>query len=212
MRSLHVPVCFAGLAALASPLAQTAQAQMSPNGWIIKVRDPILAPVGHPSGLPQSTVIEVCAKFDADLYHAFAGGAFDFLSGETSAPSDWSGNVLIAPFNPIGTNPGTLSAGGDGATGIVAGQVFFPPLIIADTSNPALVWSITYTASDFTERFIDLETLTRRFDAYIGTLGESRTLDVSTLMEGTGRIQIIPAPGALGCLGLAGFALVRRRR
>jgi hypothetical protein len=212
MRRIHTLAAIAGLAALTGPLTQTALAQMSPNGWIIKVRDPILAPVGHPSGLPQSTVIEVCAKFDADLYHAFGAGTFDFLASETSAPSDWSANMLIAPFNVDGTNPGTLSPGGDGATGVTPGQIFFPPLLPADTSNPALVWSITYTASDFTERCIDLETLTTRFDVYIGTLGESRSLDVSMLMEGTGKIQIIPAPGALGCLGLAGLTLVRRRR
>lgn len=212
MRITHTLAAAAGLAALAG-LATTAAAQMSPNGWIIEIQDPILAPAGHSSGLPQSTTVEVYAKFDGDLDYAFAAGLFDFVASEGTLPN-WSFNQRIAPFNAI---PGAIFDGmllPPEVLDVNPGQLHFPPAgIIGLDDNPALVWTIEYTATDFTERFIDLETVTSRFDLYIDeSLPDSRTLDTSMLMEGMGQVQIIPAPGALACLGLAGLTLLRRRR
>lgn len=217
MRCTQPLATVAGLAALAGPLAATAVAQMSPNGWIIKVQDPILAPPGHSSGLPQSTVIEVCAKFDSAEDFAFAAGLFDFVAGEVGTLANWSDNMRVAPFGSIGSviDDGTLTT--TGATGAKPGQAYFPPLVPADFSNPALVWTIKYTATDFRERFIDLDTITdlgRKGFALYEEEGSprSRGVDATLLMEGSGQIQIIPAPGALACLGLAGLVLNRRRR
>lgn len=202
----------AGLAGLSGPMASTAAAQMAPNGWIIEVQDPILGPVG--SGLPQMTTIEVSAKFDSTVDYAFAAGLFDFVASEGSL-ANWSNNQRIAPFDTIaGPFNGVLDPSGTRWEGVNPGQLHFPPAgIIGDPSNPALVWSIKYTATDFTPRFIDLETVTSRFDLYIDAmLPDSRTLDTTLLMEGEGQIQIIPAPGALACLGMAGLAMAYRRR
>jgi uncharacterized protein (TIGR03382 family) len=200
-----------GLAAVAL-VAGAARAQMPAEGWIIDVADPVLAPVGHASGLPQSTVITLRAKFDGATDYAFAAGELDFIAGELGvAGVNWTDNALLSPFDGMGTSAGTLEA--DGASGIIAGQLHFPAAgIFADTSNPVDVWRIEYTATDFTPRFIDLSTLTTRFDVYVDTTGISRTVDPGMLMEGTGRIQIIPAPATAALGALAGLAAVRRRR
>jgi uncharacterized protein (TIGR03382 family) len=202
-----------GAGALALVVAAgAAHGQMAAEGWIIDVQNPVLAPVGHASGLPQSTVITLRAKFDGATDYAFAAGELDFVANELGiAGTNWTANVLIAPFDGTGTSPGVLEA--DGASGIFPGQLHFPTAgIYADTSNPVAVWRIEYTATDFTPRFIDLETLTSRFDVYVDATGISRTVAVGSLMEGTGRIQIIPAPATLALGGLAGLVAVRRRR
>lgn len=222
MRCTQVMAIVAGLAALAGPLGQRAQAQMSPNGWIIKVEHPILAPLGHPSGLPQSTVITVCAKFDSAEDYAFAAGLFDFVASEGMV-TNWSANMRIAPFDAGGAvggpDEGTLMA--RGARGAKPGQVHFPLPggggILGDPSNPAEVWTITYTATDFRERFIDLATITdtglKGFALYEdAATPTSRRIDASLLMEGSGRIQIIPAPGSIAGVGLAWLVIARRRR
>lgn len=208
MQPIEMLTVLAGMAALAGPLAQNTKAQMAPNGWIIEVHDPILAPPGHSSGLPQSTLITIKAKFDSSEYYAFAAGRFDFVASESGG---WSGNSLLAPFDGMGTRPGILSP--TGTTDVITGQMHFPPFTVGDPSNPADVWTIMYTATEFTPRFIDLETLTSRFDLYIAAASaESRPLRTSMLMEGDGRIQIIPAPGSIACVGLAWLVIGRRRR
>lgn len=220
MRSTHILAAAAGLAALAGPLATTAAAQMSPNGWIIQVQDPILAPAGHSSGLPQSTTIEVYAKFDSAVDYAFAAGLFDLVANEHGDLGvTWTDPMRVAPFDfPPGTPADDGRPETNGASRAKPGQLHFPAIgTIGDDSNPALVWTIEYNATDFRSRFIDLETITdpgaKGFalfdDEFAGT---SRRIDASLLMEGMGQIQIIPAPGALACLGLAGLTLVRRRR
>lgn len=219
MRCTQIMATVAGLSALAGPLGQQAQAQMSPNGWIIKVENPILAPAGHPSGLPQSTVITVCAKFDSAEDYAFAAGLFDFVASEGMV-TNWSANMRIAPFDAGGAiggpDEGTLMA--RGARDAKPGQVHFPAGgILGSPSNPAEVWTITYTATDFSERFIDLATATdaglKGFALYEdATTPRSRRIDASLLMEGSGRIQVIPAPGSIACVGLAWLVIGRRRR
>lgn len=211
MRCRQIMATVAGLAALAGPLGQQARAQMAPNGWIITVQDPILGPVG--SGLPQMTTIEVRAKFDSAVDYAFAAGLFDFVASEEGA---WSNNELIGPFDFSGTSPGI--SGPTGATGVTPGQLHFPVASIrGDPSNPALVWSIKYTATEFTPRFIDLDTVTdpgpKGFHLYTDIdRSQSRQVDLSMLMEGSGRFQIIPAPGSIACVGLAWLVIGRRRR
>lgn len=211
MRILHTCGTRTGLAAVAV-VAAAGAASAQVEGWIIDVQDPVLAPVGHASGLPQSTVVTVRAKFDSSTDYAFAAGELDFIANELGiAGTNWTNNVLISPFDGTGTSPGTLEA--DGASDIILGQLHFPTAgIYADTSNPIDVWQIEYTATDFTPRVIDLSTLTSRFDVYIDSTGLSRSVAIGSLMEGTGEIRIIPAPGALALGAVAGLVAVRRRR
>ncbi len=202
-----------GVSALAVVFAgSAAHAQMPAEGWLLDVQDPVLAPVGHASGLPQSTVITLRAKFDDATDYAFAAGELDFIADELGiAGTNWTDNMLIAPFDVDGTYEGDLEP--DGASGILLGQLHFPGAgIFADTSNPVDVWRIEYTATDFTPRVIDLTTLTSRFDVYIDSTGLSRTVDPGSLMEGTGEIRIIPAPATLALGAMAGLVAVRRRR
>jgi len=210
MRSTHILAAAAGLAALASPLTATAADQMSSYGWIIRVQDPVLAPAGHSSGLPQMTTIEVYAKFDDLEHYAFAMGDFDFIASENGiAGVNWIDNTLVAPFD--------LGAAGllqdNGAVNIMPGQLHFPPAIIGDDSNIALVWTINYTATDFTKRAIDFGTLTRQFAVYDDAFTDSLSfVDPVNLWEGEGGFRIIPAPGAAALLGLGGLIASRRRR
>jgi|GEM_PF-1269391 len=210
MRDWNTHGILAVVAAVAA--ASAANAHMPAEGWIIDVHDPVLAPVGHPSGLPQSTVITLRAKFDGATDYAFAAGELGFIASEFgTAGTNWINNVLISPFDPLGTSPGTLEP--DGASAVNPGQLHFPTAgIFADTSNPADVWQIEYTATDFTPRVIDLSTLTNRFDVYIDATGLSRTVAIASLMEGSGRIEIIPAPTTLAIGLMAGLVSVRRRR
>ena len=211
MRVIHTQSVRAGVAAVAV-LAAAGAASAQVEGWIIDVQDPVLAPVGHSSGLPQSTVITVRAKFDGSTDYAFAAGELDFIANEFGiAGTNWTNNALITPFDPLGTSPGTLEP--DGASDITLGQLHFPAAgIYAVTSNPVDVWQIEYTATDFTPRVIDLSTLTDRFDVYIDSTGLSRSVATGSLMEGAGQIRIIPAPGALALAGIAGLVATRRRR
>lgn len=213
MRAVHDHRIGIGIAAVALVAAAgTSSAQMSPTGWIIDVQNPVLAPVGHASGLPQSSVITVRAKFDGATDYAFAAAELDFIADELGiAGTNWTNNVLLPPFDGFGTSAGVLEA--DGASGIFTGQLHFPTGgIYADTSNPVDVWQIEYTATDFTPRVIDLETLTRRFDVYIDATGTSRTVAGASLMEGAGQIRIIPAPASLALAAMGGLVAVRRRR
>ncbi|UYV12348.1 MAG: hypothetical protein NCW75_13735 [Phycisphaera sp.] len=157
------------------------------------------------------TTVEVYAKFDSAVDYAFAAGIYDFIANEAGG---WSDNTLVVPFGPNETSASVSLPGDPDATSATLGQIYFLPAgIFADPTNPALVWTMKFTATEFTPRFIDLETITSRFALYIdGALPDSRSLDTALLMEGSGQIQIIPVPSALACLGLAGLTLVRRRR
>lgn len=189
-------------------------------GWEISVDDPILGPVT--SIYPQSTTITVSAKFDDSVDFAFASGLFDLVGTDPLGPGvagvNWTANGLITPFDFSGTSDGVLT--GTGAVDVQPGQLhapFIPTIGVSD--NPAAVWTITYTATDFSaDRLMPLETNTdpgsKGFWVYESATGStSRQISASLLMEGMGEIRIVPAPASLGLLGLAAGALcVRRRR
>lgn len=198
---------------LAVGLAGTARGQMPNTGWFIDIDNPVLAPVGHASGLPQSATITVIAKFDSSTDYAFAGGGFDFIASELGvAGVNWRNAQLIAPLAGPGTTAGVVEP--FGASGILAGQLHFPPAgIFGDPSNPIAAWQIEYTATDFTPRLIDVETQTTGFFLYIDQAsGASRSVLPGSLMEGLGQLQVIPAPGSLALLALGALAGAPRRR
>lgn len=189
-------------------------------GWEISVADPILGPVT--SAFPQSTTITVSAKFDDSVDHAFASGLFDLVGTDPNGPGtagvNWTANSRITPFDFTGTSDGVLT--GTGATGVLPGQLHFPlGGTYGDTMNPVAVWTIDYTATDFSsDRVMPLVTITspgpKGFWVYESMSGSSsRQIDAGTLMEGSGMIRIVPAPATFGLLGLAAATLcVRRRR
>ncbi|UYV13809.1 MAG: hypothetical protein NCW75_05865 [Phycisphaera sp.] len=161
-----------------------------------------------------STMVFLSAGFDPADY-AIAGVLTDVLA---SAPRDltgaWSDMALIAPMDGPGTAAGAPSGMG-GVSGIIAGQLNFPPAgIYADSTNPIAFWSATFTApADQPGGYVvDLSTSTSRFDVYTdrrSSLSESR---LDGLVEGRGQIWVIPAPAsALVLLGGLGAALCRRR-
>ncbi len=154
-----------------------------------------------------SATVELWASFSASD-HAFAGAGLTASAGE----SGWVAGTPLELGNGegIGTAPGVI-AGGD-VTGIIAGQLHFPPPIQADVSNPIKIWQADWGTSDFTMRDVALSTTTTKFDVYVSpttAVSESR---LAGLTEGRGVIQVVPAPASLALLGLGGLAAARRRR
>jgi MYXO-CTERM domain-containing protein len=102
-------------------------------------------------------------------------------------------------------------AGGD-ITGITAGQIHFPPPVPANPANPIKVFEATWSTANFAIRTVDLATRTTRFDVYISATSPASQSRLTTLMEGAGGIEVVPAPSALALLGLGGLVAGRRRR
>lgn len=120
------------------------------------IRNPILS-VGS------STPVTLRAEFSTGDY-AVAGIATDLVGAAAlGTPSGrWSDWQLVTPMDGPGTSAGETSGRFD-VTGILAGQLNFPPArIYADPSNPIAFWQATFTALEV--GYIDLETRTSRLD------------------------------------------------
>jgi hypothetical protein len=153
-----------------------------------------------------SAIVRISARFSPNDY-AFAGGRFDVGASDGT----WSGNTLVGPIaGSPGVNPGVL--GGSNVTGVICGQVHFPPVLPGNNSNPILLWEATWTTNDFTARSVAVTTTTARFDVYPSSTSPSSQSRLSGLVEGAGDIVVTPAPSALALLGLGGLVAGRRRR
>ncbi|MFI4882272.1 MAG: hypothetical protein ACIAQU_06775 [Phycisphaerales bacterium JB064] len=168
----------------------------------IDIDEPFLAP-------GDSTLITLSASYPSGDY-AVAGVATELVVNEiVGGLSDLQ---LLAPMDGPGSSAGTLGAGG--ISGIVAGQLNFPPaMIFADDSNPIAFYSFVYT---YTEPLsgpvlLDIETRTTRFDVYVDRDSARSESRLDGLTEGHARI-IVPAPAGVMVLGLGALTLGRRRR
>lgn len=174
----------------------TAHAQV--NGYDIVVGG-VVSP-GSPS-----TSVQVWADWDSAAgFYAFAAAEYDLLGDATGS---FSAPTLELP--DLGQFAGT-PAGGD-VLGVVVGQLHFPTIgAFADTSDPLLVWSGTWSTTDFTPRLVDLTTDTFAYSLYLDATGASGGF-LPTVVEGMGRIQVVPAPASLALIGLGVVAALRRR-
>ncbi|MFG0283973.1 MAG: hypothetical protein ACF8R7_06080, partial [Phycisphaerales bacterium JB039] len=94
-------------------------------------------------------------------------------------------------------------------SGVISGQLHLAAVgIYADPSNPIEIWRATFTVTDFTPRTISLTTETGQFALYPRIPETPQPRDWHEALH---EIRVIPAPGALGVLGLGGACAVRRR-
>ena len=189
--------------AAALPLA-AALAPAQTVGLDIDVDQPSLRP-------GESTIVRLTASFGTADY-AVAGILTDMLA---DAPVDlsgaWSDLALVAPMDGPGTTAGARD--GAGISGIIAGQLNFPPaMIFADPANPIAFWSATFTPpADPGPYTVDLTTQTSRFDVYPERGSARSESRLGVLVEGANAIFVVPAP-ASGCVLAIGLAAMRRRR
>lgn len=192
------PTRIAAFAGVAAGIASIASATVQPNTYEIRVSN-VVSP-----GTP-STTVEVWADWDSDLFYAFAAAEWN-LRGDASG--DFSGPA--SAFTDPGQEDGN-PLGGD-VLDIVTGQLQFPAgSIFADRSDPIMIWSGTWSTTDFTARNVDLATETIRYNLYLDDTGLSTDV-TSTVIEAAGQIEVIPAPASLALVGLGGLAAIRRRR
>lgn len=190
------------LAAAVVSVAGLAHAQRAPE-VIIEIDQPVLEP-------GDSTIVRLLAGFDGRRDYAIAGVATNLLvdAGVVDPTSAWSDPRVVAPMAGPGTSAGVPDAGG--YSGIIASQLNFPTSIgYADPMNPIPFWEITFTAPlDMGAFDMDLSTRTTKFDVYIAmesSISETRLFE---LVEGSGRITVVPAPAG----GLVFFSLLATRR
>ncbi len=153
-----------------------------------------------------SATVEVWAAFSPALY-AFAKARFDLLA---SADEGGFSDPVLHLQGP-GDYLGDIAPDGDSVLKVAPMQFYWPnggPY--GDTSNPILVWSVTWSTSEFDPRTVSLVTLTSEYYVY----KESGHWDdyIDTFVEGEGSIQVVPGAGTPAVLGLAALAGLRRRR
>lgn len=192
------PTNIAAFAGALVGVAAMASATVQPNTYEIRVSNPVSP------GTP-STTVEVWADWDSDLFYAFAAANWN-LRGDMSG--DFSGPA--SAFTDPGQDDGTPMDGD--VMDIITGQLQFPTGgLFADTSDPILIWSGTWSTTDFTARTVDLATETLRYSLYLDDTGLSSDV-TPTVLEASGEIIVIPAPASLAMVGLGGLVAMRRRR
>ncbi|MFG0283688.1 MAG: SBBP repeat-containing protein [Phycisphaerales bacterium JB039] len=185
-----------GAVAGACALTGAASAQMAENRLFFELDRDTLSPAA-----PTATV-RLWAQV-APTHYAFAGARLDALASEPG----WSDPALLL-LGP-GTSAGVID--GPDVTGIISGQLHFPPAgIWSDPRNPIEIWEADFTVTDFSARTIELSTRTSDFWVYFDRW--SFVSGPVEFDEALAQIRVVPAPGALGLLGLGGILAMRRRR
>ncbi|MEQ8875027.1 MAG: hypothetical protein RIE77_04430 [Phycisphaerales bacterium] len=166
--------------------------------------------IANPTLMPgETTAITLLASFPAGDY-AMGGVAVDVVANVLQG--DLSNPTLVRPRDGPGTRPGT--AGPDGISDILAGQIHFPIAgIIADPENPIAfhTFEFTWDGTLSGRVLLDIETRTRRFDVYLDRDTPRSESRLDDLIEAHAVI-VVPAPSGAIVLGIGALALGRRRR
>ncbi len=138
-------------------------------------------------------------------------GQAEMFSGATTNITSSDGTWFDYSYKLTSTvqNPAVIS--GTSILNIQQGQIHFPPLFFAKTDNPILLFTAEWTTDDFTSREVSVSTFdTTTFRLYVDQQGNHTLLPQNAIFEGSGVIQVVPAPSA-GLL-LVSSVLMRRRR
>lgn len=135
-------------------------------------------------------------------------GADSILGGGIYASSGGNPGALLAAFSGInvasGTNASIFSLSVDGGFDLLAGQSYWFVLDGPSVSNSLLWNSLTPNAAPTASGVT--------FDGYRFSSNGGTTWGNSTIFNGMTINAVVPAPGVLAGLGLAGLAAARRRR
>jgi Skp family chaperone for outer membrane proteins len=150
---------------------------------------------------PAPVTIQVMASFASDNY-AFAAASFDLTA-------DNSGSF----FNPFLMLNGPASFAGTavdtGVVGMSESQLHIPSMdMLANTTNPLVIWEVQWTTDDFTLREIDFKTDASELWFYTDSNGGSSSFFMPGI-DATGTIYVVPSPPSILLLS---FGLAWRRR
>jgi hypothetical protein len=183
--------CMVGVAT-ASPAAA------SPNTFVFTVSNTI-------SPEQPSCTVTLWGAFFPKLY-AFGESSTNVLTSDDAGGfSDPA--VLLDPLKL--SRPGDVSPDGDSVSDVYIMQLYIPFSVYPSTSNPIALWSATWTTDDFSPRVVRLDTLSESYKVYRDD-GELLEFFGTDFAEGSGLIQVIPAPGA--AVVLFGVCATARRR
>ena len=174
------------------------------GGWLIES-----STVVSPSN--PTTTIKVWAWYDNPQRSvAFSFGNFDFGASDGLFSNPQVNLPTFGAANP-GSTPGT--ALGSSVNGVFVGQLFGFLGFFANTDNPILAWSAEWTATDFTPRSVDLNTLNTS-DFWVASIsnGAQTQLYPQGFTPGAGMIEVVPSPASAMPLVVVGAMLLRRRR
>lgn len=191
-----------GILFFAVGIGNSALAQSGPTGGFLLKSSNVVSPS------KPSTTVEMWAWFD------YIPGQAEMFSGTKTnlraSEGEWSN---IANHFGIIVDPSPIVVGSH-VFGMVLGQLHFPPAgIYANPSNPILLFSMDWSTTNFDKRMVSIETFdTQVFEVYINQQGSTANLPLSSIIEGSGFIKVVPAPGgAAAILSLACLAAARRR-
>jgi hypothetical protein len=109
------------------------------------------------------------------------------------------------------SKPGDVSPDGNRVSDIYIMQLYVPFSIYPSAGSPISLWSATWTTDIFTPRQVDLGTASESFWVYDEDGGYYDQFGID-FAEGSGVINVIPAPGGAALLVGAGALAARRRR
>lgn len=175
----------------------------------------IVITVDHPTLLPgESTTVTMAAAWPESISFKVAGLLTDL--NISTGTAGWSDVALIAPMDGPGTTPGVPTA--SGFSGIIAGQLHFPPLggcpFGICPERPTMFWVATYTAPTEVESPFEVSLLTdtSRFDVYVDPDSSLSISVTDRVVEGSATIRVIPAPAGVLVVGVGLMVVPGRRR
>ena len=195
LKMIAVFVCLAVVPALG---------QQIEGGWEIRTSS-VVSPASP------STTVEIWAAWNdpSNSYCCFVFGNFDLVAqeGVLSSPS-----VLLLP-NAGWSQPGQVTGNGEAVRGVFVGQgIELPP---HSPPNPILVWSATWTTTNFAPRSVGMWTEnTTDFTVGKPSLNILQLLQLfpDNFVPGVGGITIVPSPASATPMVVVGALMLRRRR